>query len=463
MKKLFLALAFAVGVSFAANAQVSDDVKGVVKPEAQKQQEQLYVKVREALNGNVKGNKSALNAIAEDPQFLFEAAKVEVELGSKALKPVFVALSKTGSNKFIFEPINAATSDVKNKMAKDGVKVIKNVYVISTVAELRTITGDNKSDARYSVKLTWEVTAPLKNNKEASVNGELVKTPKVTKVKLVASEAQAIAYLQSEVARMTAMAKEKVRQWFRAPKVISGKELGLDKEVIGAFAVVGEIHSGKTIRNDKVFNMNESSHITLPLNPNQFIDPSKAYQYVNPEASVEVAPKFTVEVNADMTKAEITKVEYQIIAVSEPKTQAEIVNAVRNSKAFAEEYVAKVAEYAVSRDKAAQEEILAMFENPESGVDVTFRYKNGKERMNKSIPAKKYLSRIKGLEMEAKVEFNGVQENNWNTIVLDMCQKFRSKTYGDTMQKRIYIKKVDGAYKIAKIEAVEESTKRLEE
>ncbi|MDO5497977.1 MAG: hypothetical protein Q4F45_08865, partial [Alistipes sp.] len=134
MKKLFLALAFAVGVSFAANAQVSDDVKGVVKPEAQKQQEQLYVKVREALNGNVKGNKSALNAIAEDPQFLFEAAKVEVELGSKALKPVFVALSKTGSNKFIFEPINAATSDVKNKMAKDGVKVIKNVYVISTVA-----------------------------------------------------------------------------------------------------------------------------------------------------------------------------------------------------------------------------------------------------------------------------------------------------------------------------------------
>lgn len=443
LRKLFIA-SLLVGASVCGFAQEpSAEIKASAKTVVENGQKEMLEKMSLMLKGDKEKVKS-LNKLSA-PQFLFQDNMIDTVLEAKShsLKDVFEKMCSKNNvpAEFTFEGINVGS--IEYKVFSEGKKqgqVDTNVVVVPVSFQTHTIAKNNVSDVKYSVTFKWEV----KNGKA---------TP-------VSSVAEPISFLTSEKIAMINAAKTAIIEWYaRLPQTLDDQYLKQSISGIRPITVTAD-NINANLPHSYSFTITNVKDITIDIDPFQFINESEKNLYTNPSATLIVAPSFNITVDESFNKADIM-VEYFIKETIKPTTDNEKIARRDAAEATIAELAKELSLYVSSRDEEQKHKIQSMFNTNEGHVEVSCLSQNGTERID-SKTAQKYLSLLRGTSLDFIDYTLEVIDSNCETIVYIINQDFKSKTYSDYTQKKVYLKYdvENEAYYIDKIEVVPNSTKK---
>lgn len=443
LKKLIIT-SLLVGASVLGFAQdPSAETKASAKTVVENSQIAMLKKMDLKLKGGKEKVKFPNKFIAQ--QFLFQENLIDTILVAKShgLKDVFEKLcAKTNvPTEFKFEGINVGS--INYKIYSEGKKqgqADTNVVIVPISFQTHTIAKDNVSDVKYKVTIKWEV------------KGEKA-TP-------VSSSAEPINYLTSERMAMLNAAKDKIIEWYaNLPQT-------LDKQY--SEQSISEIQPVTVTKDDikadlpagQNFTINNVKDVVINIDPYQFISESDKNLYTNPSASLTITPSFIVTVGDSFKNADI-KVEYSAKEPVKPTSDKEKVARRDAAESTISKLAQELSSYVSVRNAEQKERVENLFNSKESNIEVSYLRQNGTERINTKT-ADKYLSLLKGSSLNFIDHSIELQDPNWETLVVVVNQDFKSKTYSDYTQKKVYLTYDDEnkTYIIDKIEVVPNSTKK---
>lgn len=443
LKKLFIT-SLLVGASVLGFAQdPSAETKASAKTVVENSQKAMLEKMSLKLKGGKEKVKFPNKFISQ--QFLFQENLIDTILAAKShgLKDVFEKLCSKNNvpTEFTFEGINVGS--INYKIYSEGKKqgqADTNVVIVPISFQTHTIAKDNVSDVKYKVTIKWEV------------KGEKA-TP-------VSSSAEPINYLTSERMAMLNAAKAKIIEWYAnlpqtLDKQYSEQSISeLQPVTVTADDIKADLPAGQN------FTINNVTDVVINIDPYQFISESDKNLYTNPSASLTITPSFIVTVDDSFKNADI-KVEYSAKEPVKPTSDKEKVARRDAAESTISKLAQELSSYVSVRNAEQKERVENLFNSKESNIEVSYLRQNGTERINTKT-ADKYLSLLKGSSLNFIDHSIELQDPNWETLVVVVNQDFKSKTYSDYTQKKVYLTYDDEnkTYIIDKIEVVPNSTKK---
>lgn len=437
LKKLFITtlLMGACVIGFAQQPDAETNAKAKAKELVERElTEQLDKMALQLQEGKAKLPKYMKNS----HQFLFQENLIKKNLNAdpKDLRAVHTKMCDK------FKPSVFKREDIKVEKItdeRDRKGNLTGAVFVPISFQTHTIAKDSVSDVRYNVTFTYKV-----NKKE--------------KVSFVSSTVKKIDFLDSEKKEMLDAAKKAIVEWY------ANLSQTLDKQY--SEQSITEIQPIEITANDitaklpdsKIFTISNVKNIEIAIDPYQFIKDSEMHLYTNPSASLIITPTFNITVDDSFDKANVS-VEYSVNTI-EPTTNDKKINQLVAAQSAIEKLAKELSSYVSSKDEELKSNIQSMF-NAKSTVQVSYLLKNGKEKIN-NRPANKYLSLLKGSSLnfiDYTIEIPDA--SNLNTLVFVINQDFKSKTYSDYTQKKIYLtyNEETETYSIDKIEVVPNSTK----
>lgn len=434
LKKLFITslLVGACVIGFAQQPDAETETKAKAK-------ELVEQKLKDNLNmielQLKEGKKASLpKEMKNSRQFLFQEnmIKEKLDIRSTQLNDVLKQMcNKLKPSEFKYEDINVEKiTDDKNK---------EGTVIVPISFQTRTIAKDSVSDVRYNVTFTYKV-----NKKE--------------KVSFVSSSVKKIDFLNSEKKRMLDAAKNAIVEWYaNLPQTLDQQYSEQSISEIQPIEITANDITAK-LPDSKIFTISNVKNIEIAIDPYQFIKDSEMHLYTNPSASLIITPTFNITVDDSFDKANVS-VEYSVQTIK-PTNDNDKVNQLRAAQVTFEKLAKELSSYVSSKNEELKSNIQSMF-NAKSTVQVSYLLKNGKEKINNRAVTK-YLSLLKGSSLnfiDYTIEIPDA--SNLNTLVFVINQDFKSKTYSDYTQKKIYLtyNEETETYSIDKIEVVPNSTK----
>lgn len=470
MKKLFLLLAITFGVVSASYAQKADKSADNSKEEVVAVDKAALIKedVNKYLQTGLELMKTRLES--DDPkdakwtkelpfkrvdnQFLYDGDLIpELDLKKDPiLAVVYSALSLKPDTKF--EYCNIQVKNVEENLNAKGKGTGK--YTVTATFEAKT-TANNGKISRYTVTVNWWKVTVNKSNEVAYTRGS---DKDENGEKLSAVTVAKLDYTVNEANEMFAEAREAAKGKLHNFEFVSAETLGHPEITIENKPYVEDYK----FNSENIISKTEyefvKKGVKIDLDYKQFIEPGKEHLYDlnDVESYIIFDAKYTVVFSDYGQKPEVT-VEYIYDDVVKPMTNAEREAIIKASDEVFNGYFASLNTLLEKKDKASREEALKMFDNEKAGVIVSYKSKNGKERISKPIDAKKYVQRINGESFS--VEIVDTQLNG-NTVSYTFDQTFKSKAYSDKVTKVVKVgKNENDEYKILSIEVVENTTERL--
>ena len=443
LKKLFIT-SLLVGASVLGFAQdPSAETKASAKTVVENSQKAMLEKMSLKLKGGKEKVKFPNKFISQ--QFLFQENLIDTILAAKShgLKDVFEKLCSKNNvpTEFTFEGINVGS--INYKIYSEGKKqgqADTNVVIVPISFQTHTIAKDNVSDVKYKVTIKWEV------------KGEKA-TP-------VSSSAEPINYLTSERMAMLNAAKAKIREWYAnlpqtLDKQYSEQSISeIQPVTVTADDIKADLPAGQ------IFTINNVKDVVINIDPYKFISESDKNLYTNPSASLTITPSFIVTVDNSFKNADI-KVEYSAKEPVKPTSDKEKVARRDAAESTISKLAQELSSYVSVRNAEQKERVENLFNSKESNIEVSYLRQNGTERINTKT-ADKYLSLLKGSSLNFIDHSIELQDPNWETLVVVVNQDFKSKTYSDYTQKKVFLTydNENKTYIIDKIEVVPNSTKK---
>lgn len=457
MYKKILSCAVMLGMAIAGYAtadQRTELAKNAAKEQAQILLNKMQAQLKEGKDAKIEGKKVKVkfDGAKECAQFLYDTSKIGENLGlteekDQTLNNVFKELRKNIPNEFKYESITIG--DVTYKVDKKE-RIDSNECTVPVTFQAHTIATDGASDVKYTIVSQWQVKTKYEKKKGIfKKNG----TPK-----LISVEVNTLDLLNSDKARMQQLAKESIEKWYaNLPQTLDKKYAS---QAIKAVNPVNNANVKLAVPNSRNFTVTNVPQVTIDIDPNQFIASEEAVRYTNPKAQLKITPKFNVTINNALNAVEKLDVTYTVETI---KPLADQEKAARHQKANAvvTDFAGKLASYIETPSKEAKAELEAMFVAPDKEVGVSFMPKYGKEQL-KDVPAKKYLSRVKGTSININLNGIEVEGDNWESVAYPFSQEYSSKTYNDYTEKKIYLTydAEKGTYLIEKIEVMPNTTTR---
>lgn len=455
MYKKILSCAVMLGMAIAGYAtadQRTELAKNAAKEQAQILLNGMQAQLKEGKDAKIEGEKATVDfgEAKKCAQFLYDASKIEENLGitkekDQTLEKVFKKLRDGKPNEFKYESITIG--DVTYKVKKNE-SIDSNECTVPVTFQAHTIAKDGVSDVKYTIVSQWQVKYEDKKG-ILKING---------KPKLKAVEVNTLDLLNSDKAKMQQLAKESIEKWYaNLPQTLDKKYAS---QAIKAVNPVNNANVKLAVPNSRNFTVTNVPQVIIDIDPNQFIASEEAVRYTNPNAQLKITPKFNVTINNALNAVEKLDVTYTVETI---KPLADQEKAARHQKANAvvTDFAGKLASYIETPSKEAKAELEAMFVAPDKEVGVSFMPKYGKEQL-KDVPAKKYLSRVKGTSININLNGIEVEGDNWESVAYPFSQEYSSKTYNDYTEKKIYLTydAEKGTYLIEKIEVMPNTTTR---
>lgn len=464
-KVLFIALMLGVSaVGFSQTSEISNsNPKNLAKSVAEKSQKELLDKMSSRLKDRNEPNVKFYKKMTEAQQFLYQDNMIDSILKAKshALKDVFGKLcDKTNMpTEFVYEGISI--KDISYKQIETGKKqgqVDSTTLIVPVSFQAHTVAKDGVSDVKYAVTFNWEVKVkPV--GADGKKSKEVVGYVQNGTPTLVSSVANTIQYLTSDRSDMQNAAKKAVIEWYaNLPQTLDKSYV--EQSVMPIKAM--NISSNDIAMNLPVsqnFTINEVPTVKVDIDPFQFISEDDRPLYTNPTAYIIVAPVFNVSVDDSFNNAKIS-VSYVVKETIKPIADKEKELRRNAANKVAAELAEQLSSYVASRDDDQKAYIQNLFGTEESIVEVSHLPKRGAEKIKKES-AKKYLSLLRGSLLNQTISNIEVVNPNWDSLIYTIDQVYKSNTYSDYTQKRIYMiyDSAKGTYLIDKIEVVPNSTK----
>lgn len=457
MYKKILSCAVMLGMAIAGYAtadQRTELAKNAAKEQAQILLNGMQAQLKEGKGAKIEGEKAKVDfgKAKECAQFLYDTSKIGENLGlteekDQTLNKVFKELRKNIPNEFKYESITIG--DVTYKVDKKE-RIDSNECTVPVTFQAHTIAKDGASDVKYTIVSQWRVKPEYVKKKGTF---EIDGTPE-----LISVEVNTLDLLNSDKAKMQQLAKESIEKWYaNLPQTLDKKYAS---QAIKAVNPVNNANVKLGVPNSRNFTVTNVPQVTIDIDPNQFIASEEAVRYTNPNAQLKITPKFNVTINNALNAVEKLDVTYTVETI---KPLADQEKAARHQKANAvvTDFAGKLASYIETPSKEAKAELEAMFVAPDKEVGVSFMPKYGKEQL-KDVPAKRYLSRVKGTSININLNGIEVEGDNWESVAYPFSQEYSSKTYNDYTEKKIYLTydTEKGTYLIEKIEVLPNTTTR---
>lgn len=464
-KALITALMLGISmVGFSKTEEIKNvNPKELAKTVVENSHNELLGKMQSQLQAN-QGRKAKINKMTKAEQFLYQENLIDsvLKADSHNLSDVFAELVHESNmpTEMIYEGINIDINKIKYKVFETGRKrgqIDSCTLIVPVSFQAHTIAKAGVSDVRYNVTFTWEV-------KVKEVSERIGKKTVVVKYKpqgtptLVSSAATPISFLRSEQNKMMNAARKAITEWYaNLPETLDKQYAEQSVTAIEAM-IVSPDKIGINMPYSQNFTVTDVPTITVDIDPYQFIKEEDRPLYTNPEAQMVITPVFNISVDDSFENAEIS-VSYTV-KVNEPITDSVKVERSIAAGAFIAELTDQLSSYVTSRDAEQKAVIENMFETTESIVEVSHLPKRGPEKI-KEESAKKYLSLLKGTALNISTDNIEVVTSNWDSLIYTVNQEYRSKTYSDYTQKRVYLiyDSTKDAYLINKIEVVPNSTR----
>lgn len=440
LKKLFITTLL-MGACVIGFAQQPDaETKAAATELVKQKQTEMLEKISLRLKGGEE--KVKFGESKNSQQFLFKENLIIEKLDTKSteLEKVFKKMyEKYVPSEFIYDGYEDTVKVGEIKPFYKNNKLQKDWVLVPVSFQTRTIAKDSVSDVRYNVTFTYKV--------------------KNEKVSFESSTVKKIDFLDSEKKEMLDAAKKAIVEWYANLSQTLDKQYSEQSitEIQPIEIKADDIKAN--LPNNKNFTITVDKNIEINIDPYQFIKDSEMHLYTNPSASLTITPTFNITVDDSFKKARVSSVEYSVDTI-EPTTNDKKINQLVAAQSAIEKLAKELSSYVSSKDEELKSNIQSMF-NAKSTVQVSYLLKNGKEKIN-NRPADKYLSLLKGSSLnfiDYTIEFP--DPSNLNTLVFVINQDFKSKTYSDYTQKKIYLtyNKETETYSIDKIEVVPNSTK----
>lgn len=469
VKKFFIA-SILLGVCLIGYAQTTtstnNDVIALLKSSAINHQETWLDNMTQALKGSSvsvdlpRGNNMQ--------QFLYQEELIDSLLiknisdDSHSLKRVFAALKKsTDSTEFNYEEIEIGSIEYKKVEGPKSVKIDSNSFIVSVNFLTHSVVGNNVSDVKNEVVVTWDIKT-VKTVKTVKVEGKKEKTTEysIRKISPVSSVVKPISFLLSERKDMRNAAKDKIIEWYEnlpqtLDKQYSEQSISeIQPVTVTADDIKADLPAGQ------IFTINNVKDVVINIDPYQFISESDKNLYTNPSASLTITPSFIVTVDDSFKKADI-RVEYSAKEPVKPTTDSVKIERRKAAESTISKLAQELSSYVSVRNAEQKERVENLFNSKESNIEVSYLRQNGTERINTKT-ADKYLSLLRGSSLNFIEHSIELQDPNWETLVVVVNQDFKSKTYSDYTQKKVFLTydNENKTYIIDKIEVVPNSTKK---
>ncbi len=471
MHRKVLITALMLGVSMVGFSQ-TNEIKNVnpevlAKTVVENSQKELLDKMSRRLKDRNEPNVKFDKKMTEAQQFLYQEDLIDSVLKAKShlLKDVYGKLCDKSNmpTELIYEGININNIAYKEfETGKKQGQVDSTTFIVPVLFQAHTIAKDGVSDVKYAITFNWAVKVKAETEKtvaDGKKTTHIIGYVQNGAPTLVSSIAHPIKYLTSDKKDMKTAVQNAIVEWYaNLPQT-------LDKQY--AEQSVSAIKTMNVSSNDIVFNLPESQSFTITevpaikvdIDPYQFISDEDKSLYTEPAAYIIVAPVFNVSIddsfkNADLSVSYVVKETVKPIADKEKELRRSAANSV------IAELIKQLSTYVTSRDAEQKAVIENMFDTAESDVEVSHLPKRGLEKIKKES-AQKYLSLLKGASLNFSIDNIKVVNPNWDSLIYTVSQEYRSKTYSDYTQKRIYLTydATKGTYVINKIEVVPNSTK----
>ncbi len=466
-KVLITALMLGIGVAGFSRTNEIENVnpKDLAKTVAEKSQKELLDKMQLRLKDRNEPNVKFYKKMTEAQQFLYQENLIDSVLKAKShlLKDVYVKLCDNSNmpTDLIYEGININNIAYKRFKKKGIEKVDSTTLIVPISFQAHTVAKDGISDVKYAVTFKWQVKVKAETEKTV-VDGK--KTTRIVRYvqngtpTLVASVANPIKYLTSDKKDMKIATQNAIIEWYaNLPKTLDEKYAGQSVTAIKAMNVsYDEIKMN--LPESQNFTVTDVPAIKVQIDPYQFINDNDRQLYTNPEAYMIIAPIFNVSVDDTFNKADIST-SYVVKETVKPITDKTKTERSKTANAVITEFTKQLSTYVNTRDAAQKAFIENMFETDESTIEVSYLPKRGLEKINtKSI--QKYLSLLKGSSLNLTFDNPQLINSNWDSLTYTVHQEYKSKTYSDYTQKRIYMTydSVKKTYIIVKIEVIPNST-----
>ncbi len=311
----------------------------------------------------------------------------------------------------------------------------------TTTYEVKSVTTYNGEQeiSRNSVNIKWCINwgKYYDKKKDAWKKGALRTDSKIKKsaVDIVSITTNAIPILTSEKREMAGLVTKAIQEWYAdVNNNFEYQKAGLDKSkcvtplksVDPSIIKVSEsnINTAKgtiTVGSMPAINVNA-------INPYDFIPENEQSLYTNPEASWNVSPTFTVDINLDAKKAQIVNVAYKS-KNNKPVSDPEKERRLRAAGQTVSDFMKKLNTYASAekKDKQLRQELEGMFVDKKAKcIQFTLIDKKGNENtkyVDKPTTPASYLAKMPRAEFEMTPR-TAFLENNGSTAVIRLNQNY---------------------------------------
>ena len=447
-----------VGFSQTNTGNISNP-KDAAKAAVENNQKELLGKMQRRLKdrNEPKPNKE-FNKLTEAQQFLFKESLIDSVLKAKShnLKDVFGKLCDKANMPadFIYEGVNIGSITYKTiESGKNQGQIDSTTLIVPVSFQAHTIAKDGVSNVKYMTTFKWEV----KVKQDKKTREYQIKDPV-----LVSSVATPIQFLNSDKRDMKDAALSAIVEWYEnLPQTLDKQYANQSVTAIKAMQVSpGDIKVD--LPQGRTFTVSDVPAITIDIDPYQFINENDKSLYTNPVASLTIAPVFNVTVDESNKNASVS-VEYTEKGIVKPILDNEKEMRRNKADAVVAEFAQKLASYVTSRDAGNKADIEGLFNSEGNEVEVSYLRQNGTERIT-TKPVQKYLSLLKGADLNMVVDDVEVLNPNWDSVIYTVNQKFHSKPYSDNTIKKIHMTydPAKETYVINKVEVVPSSTKLID-
>ena len=447
-----------VGFSQTNTGNISNP-KDAAKVAVENSQKELLDKMQRRLKdrNEPKPNKE-FNKLTEAQQFLFKESLIDSVLKAKShnLKDVFRKLCDKANmpTDFVYEGINLG--EITYKTIESGKKqgqIDSTTLIVPVTFQTHTIAKEGVSNAKYTTTFKWEV--KVKQDKKT---GEYQIKDSV----LVSSVATPVQFLNSDKRNMKDASLSAIVEWYENLPQTLDKQYAIQSVTAIRAMKVSPSDIKMDLPQGRTFTVSDVPAITISIDPYQFINESDKQLYTDPVASLTVAPVFNVTIDESNRNASVS-VEYTEKGIAKPIFDKEKETRRNKADAVVAEFAQMLASYVASRDAGKKADIEGLFNSEDNVVEVSYLRKNGTERIT-TKPVQKYLSLLKGTDLNMVVDDVEVLNPNWDSVIYTVNQKFHSKPYSDNTIKKIHMTydPAKGTYIINKLEVVPSSTKLID-
>ena len=456
MKKI-LSIALMASISFAGFAKdevYSADKEALAKSEAEKEFIVKISAVQKALETAESKKISLEVADTISEQFFLKDDLVDVILKFKkkdtdrSANKIFKELSDDifAPTKFAWEAVKVGKTEynVMKSKKKENEQIDFTKCTIPVEFQTRTTLKDNRSDVKCAVEFVYQVEYDYSKKNDAYK----------ASLELKSITAKEIDFLNSDLSTMKQKATEYIKNWYtNLPNVLEEKYTSQAiKPIEGIDAKVSVKTPG-----GNTFTASNLPDVKIAIDPFQFIGNPDIYD--DPEATLVLAPSFDFEFDKELNIVK-SNVKYKETIIKPISTQ-EKKERFDKSSTFANVFAESLTQYVADKNNDNKEILEALFGGKDKVVEVSYKFKNGKEKID-TVKADKYLKRLKGSSMIVNASEINKLDNNFAKVECVYEQVYESKSYSDYTIKSLILvyDEEKGQYFIEEIKVVPNSTVR---